>query len=724
MSAPFPPEWLPVLHPRRGGAVPPVVPGREESGLGCVDAARMVVALEGAGGGGFRHPRFALAVRARIAAADEDVHREVLETLAGLRHRSRAEDTLIAYLAPNETAWVDEVCAGPPVNAHLRSLIHLMVHTPEQTRAPGFEVTWPGDLIDPAKLATLAEGLGEHLAVLLEERLPGLTRVRHRALLFRALSHLPGDRAYRLLLRYHGDREGSAELREATRRFPVRAARLLGDDPSEAARHLLHFHLMAFPELQDDRLRARAGMHGRLPVARPRDLPGLLRASGGPVRMEEWADPGVLPRIRVRGRGAVLPQDAVREVQALLASGRGDAVREAVDRASLAGFGWAQFEAWRAVGMPFSGTWALTCLGRIGDDTTALRLAPIIRDWPGRRCHPQAVEGLGVLEAIGTGTSLRLLAEIAVLARFKVLRRRARERLARAAQGLGLTADQLLDRLVPELGLAADGTVRLDGAVLDFGPFLRTFVPGTRPLPGPASGGPAGERRLEADVRLVAAAEARRLERAMIEHRLWTPEEFRALAAHPLTGPLVRRLVWSCPAGEFRVTGNGAYEDLRGAAVVLSGPVDLPHPLGLAVFAREWCTALAGVPQPFAQLERPVARLSDAERDASHLHRFEGHRVPAGRLLSLKNRGWRSGERRDGLEQWISRPLPGGAHLVVEFAPGIPHAGHRPPQHLTRIRITDRPSPQDGPAPAFGTLDPTAASEVLTDLARLTARPQ
>ena len=48
---------------------------------------------------------------------------------------------------------------------------------------------------------------------------------------------------------------------------------------------------------------------------------------------------------------------------------------------------------------------------------------------------------------------------------------RAGEKIAEIAEGLGLTAEQLGDRVVPDLGLEANGTL-----TLDFGP--RRFVAG------------------------------------------------------------------------------------------------------------------------------------------------------------------------------------------------------------------------------------------------------
>jgi hypothetical protein len=56
-----------------------------------------------------------------------------------------------------------------------------------------------------------------------------------------------------------------------------------------------------------------------------------------------------------------------------------DIVQEICEPASLADFVWSVFQRWRQAHMPAKESWALTALGRLGDDKTVRRLPPVIR---------------------------------------------------------------------------------------------------------------------------------------------------------------------------------------------------------------------------------------------------------------------------------------------------------------------------------------------------------
>ena len=68
-------------------------------------------------------------------------------------------------------------------------------------------------------------------------------------------------------------------------------------------------------------------------------------------------------------------------------------VRQTCTRASLAAFAWGLFQVWLHSGTPASYNWAFTALGLLGDDETARRLAPLVREWPGQSATARAVTG-------------------------------------------------------------------------------------------------------------------------------------------------------------------------------------------------------------------------------------------------------------------------------------------------------------------------------------------
>ncbi|KPC70729.1 hypothetical protein ADL35_37980 [Streptomyces sp. NRRL WC-3753] len=489
-----------------------------------------------------------------------------------------------------------------------------------------------------------------------------------------------------------------------------------------------------------------------------------------PARMPTpctWADPALFPQIRLTGGRGALPADAVRHMTAMLQISKpGDVypglavVTEQCDAGSLAEFAWSLFETWRFHGMPAKDSWALHALGLLGDDETVRRLTPLVRAWPGENAHHRAVEGLTVLAEIGTDTALRHLHGISQRVPFKALKKRAREKIDEVAENLGLTTDQLADRLVPDLGLADDGST-----VIDYGPrrFTVTFDEQLRPcvrdetgklrkaLPAPGVKddpelAPAERKRfaaLKKEVRTIASDQLRRLEAAMVTGRSWTAAEFRELLVdHPLLRHLVRRLVWLGDSdgegeGEAKVTAFRVAEDLTLADVhddawnlPADATVRLAHPLHLADELGAWADLFADyeILQPFPQLGRPVHTLTDEEANGHRLTRFEGVTVPVGKLLGLTKRGWERGTPEDnGVERWVSRPITRDRHLVIALDEGIAvgMVAEFPDQTLETIWIDTAPGDywRSHTYPhRLGDIDPVVASEILADLTDVTAK--
>ncbi|MEV0136739.1 DUF4132 domain-containing protein [Dactylosporangium sp. NPDC050688] len=493
-----------------------------------------------------------------------------------------------------------------------------------------------------------------------------------------------------------------------------------------------------------------------------------------------WADPGLLPRILLKDRTAALGAEPARHLCTMLAISRpGEVyagvpiVLEALDRRSLAEFAWAMFTQWQAVGAPAKESWPLHALQWLGDDDTVRRLSPVIRAWPGEGGHAKAVTGLDVLAGIGSDLALSHLNGIAQKAKFKGLKDRATQKVAEVAARLGLTAEQLADRLVPDLGLDAAGSLRLDYGprqfVVGFDEHLKPYVlDGTgarrKDLPKPGTRddqelAPAAYQRysaLKKDVRTIAADQIHRLETAMVTQRRWTASSFRDhLVTHPLLGHIVRRLVWTAtvegapagaaegtPAGAragaaagagadaalvaFRVAEDGTYADAADDTYDLpaDATVGVAHPRQLGAQLADWSAVFADyeILQPFAQLGRPVHELTADERTAPELARFAGRKVPTTTLLGLERRGWQRGVPQDaGVQGWIWRPTPTGHAVVLDLNPGIPIGAHQytPDQEVTTVWLNDRPWGDWRPrqlSRTFAALDDITASELLRDL--------
>ncbi|WP_433760543.1 DUF4132 domain-containing protein [Nocardia sp. CA-135398] len=252
----------------------------------------------------------------------------------------------------------------------------------------------------------------------------------------------------------------------------------------------------------------------------------------------------------------------------------------------------------------------------------------------------------------------------------------AHTRVADVAGELGLSEDQLADRMVPDLGLRPDGTALLDFGprqfVLGFDEQLRPTVTGTegtryKALPKAGvrdddalvAAAIATYRSLRKSVEKFAADQIRRLERAMVTERRFTLDELRTqFIAHPVRINVTRRLIWATYRDDqvldsFRITEDNTFADADTTALDIAenAVIGIAHPLHLGTeLTAVWAEVLADyeLRQPFPQLEREVYQPHPELLASSSALIPANTTVPLGRIHGLTNRGWNPPERGDG----------------------------------------------------------------------------
>jgi predicted DNA-binding WGR domain protein len=487
-------------------------------------------------------------------------------------------------------------------------------------------------------------------------------------------------------------------------------------------------------------------------------VPAALRTDAAKFKAPEFWQPAALPKIVLR-EGTVLAADHLPRLAAVLKAGdRGviEELKQMAEPGSLAAFGWDLFQAWLTGGSPSKDKWAFTALGLLGTDETARRITPLIRAWPGESQHARAVLGLDVLGDIGSDVALMMLNGIAQKVKFKGLQERAREKMDEIAAKRGMTAEQLADRLVPDLDLEDDGSKTLDFGPRSFrvgfdealGPFV-VDATGTRlkdlPKPNtkddPALGAEALEtwKAMKKDVRALAGIQILRLELAMGSSRRWSGEEFRNFfVEHPLLTHLVRRLVWGVYAPEpkgalqrtFRVAEDRSYADQSDDACAVQGDavIGIVHRLHVAEDdAAAWGKLFGDyeLAQPFEQLGRATYRLAPHELGGTGLGRFDGRVVETRKLLALLSRGWRKGAAQDagGIHE-LYKPINAALLAVLPISTGLNAGGmDYVDANQTLGTIDFSPSePSWGSrtdAVALSTLDEVVLSETIRDIESL-----
>lgn len=565
-----------------------------------------------------------------------------------------------------------------------------------------------------------------------------------------AMAVLPSDAAFDALLvratqtlvatRGFDDTSGRNEryfgeaLRSAMARFPRRALRLLAARAIGRGQSAERFASWLEPHVRRHRTLAREVV-GELPeasravvevvlraadvpVAPDADVPAALRDPWGkkkPPKMPGFWDPSALPPPELHGGRGALSDTAVQRLGEVLAKSKVGALhpavvatREACTPRSLARFAWALFEAWLRDGALPKDKWAFLQLGWLGDEEVAHRLVARLKEWPRQGAAKRAELGLEVLAQMPGDVALVLIDGLAQKASSKSLRKNAAKKIAAVAAERGLGAEELADRLVPTLGLDAEGSTWLDFGSrrfrVGFDAALRPFVrdeKGERRASLPkasknddvekAAEAEARFKALKKSVRAVASIQLRRLEHAMARSRRWSADELRTLfALHPLLRHPVQALVWGAydEAGlrrAFRVCEDGTFADVDDAVVELApdAEVGLAHALELDDAERaRWGERLADYEllEPFVQLGREVYRVTPERSRGAWIAEVTSGAVEATRVAGLESRGWMRGPVGDG-GIWSDVERDG---LRLRLDPGIPVYGlpDAPPQRL------------------------------------------
>ncbi|MEM9191630.1 MAG: DUF4132 domain-containing protein, partial [Myxococcota bacterium] len=380
----------------------------------------------------------------------------------------------------------------------------------------------------------------------------------------------------------------------------------------------------------------------RVVDAKPPKLPPFLRSTD-------------LPPLRLRAGGILGADDRDAWIELLSVAPADypafvgeESLRDAFDSESLESFVATLFELWAAADGPGKHDWMLRAMVALPFEATTRRLAMLARGWARSKQAP-ARRACEALASIGSDVALLHLGHIAATTRFQTLRGEAEKHLEEVARTRGLSRDDLEDRIVPDLGLAVDGTLDVSFGDRTFrasvDPALQVYLidgDNTRvpafPRGRKSDGDPALRREAKArfdafkkDVQSIADRQKRRAERAMVLGRSWSLADARRyFFDHPLARHLARGLVWQCEAAGFRVAEDGTFATVDDEELELfeDAEVRIAHPLNLAECAA-WTDRFADyeVVQPFPQLGRATAAPQDDELPRRTVDRAAGTSV-------------------------------------------------------------------------------------------------
>ncbi len=407
------------------------------------------------------------------------------------------------------------------------------------------------------------------------------------------------------------------------------------------------------------------------------------------------------------------------------------------------------FDHWARAGAPLAGRKAFRDLRDVFNDDHAHELEPYIVRWLRARKYDPAEWCLELLAQHGTPTALNVLQGLAQRYDYKGSNNLPARYFSQLAKERGMGREELSDEAVPTGGLSEDGSF-----VFDFGPrqltlhFDANLEPELRDaegqrhprLPRPRKDDDPEKvaiarkewARIKKDVVRLLKVQSKRLERAMLDRRSWTADEFRQhVAGHPLLKLLASRILWarydkkgkllSC----FRLDESG--EPMNGALeeqmLGQKESIRVAHPVELYPSEREQWTRIFDdfeIMAPFSQLSRPLHPLdpTDPRMGVADLPAVS---VPPKVLHGVLNDGgWRKGKPQDGHIDNFHRRFAGDrVTAVLKLDPGIDPAGRiRSHQRIAEVFFVKNIRREDDRL-RVGSVSSLVSSEALLAVHRL-----
>lgn len=369
-----------------------------------------------------------------------------------------------------------------------------------------------------------------------------------------------------------------------------------------------------------------------------------------------------LLQCQARGKAGVIEPEVV-------------ALHPHLDRKQNAAFAHALLDQWFLSDMKAPTRWALDVAGITGDDSIIERLISPIPRWcetnHGSRAE-WAAHGIGLL-----GTQKALSTLDSLIQRYRNHRKyvgaAASLAILRTAEMLGISSEELAERIVPDFGFDSDGekefsTKKGKGTAVLF----HDFKIGWRATdPNQLAAKPPSTLTEEAEAELkemrkylkeFVSRQTLRLQDGMIGGRRWKKDVWvERYTQHPLFRILAMRLIWGVFDANgnllrtFRLYPNGLTANASGGLEEFEEPdvsIGIPHCIDIDdATSKAWAAHLKRfkVKPLFQQLDRPTHTLAPQHHNRKEISFIRGANTTAGTLRKeLLGRGWTLASAGDG----------------------------------------------------------------------------
>jgi len=334
------------------------------------------------------------------------------------------------------------------------------------------------------------------------------------------------------------------------------------------------------------------------------------------------------------------------------------------------------FDKWMGGGAQAKQKWVLYFSSVHGGSVMAERLKREINEWPKISRGAIAAEAVKALALNPSPTALMTVDSISRKFKFKQVKSAAGQAMKFAADELGISIEELADRIVPTLGFDANMEQIFDYGNRSFKVELNNHLElsvydakgkqlKNMPAPGKtddqvqAPKANKAFKEMKKQLKTVVASQRLRLEQALSTERKWTKEAWEKLfVENPIMHCFAMSLIWGIYDGltlqtSFRYMEDGTFNtvDEEELEIPENAMIGLVHPSELEQeLIAGWKEQLSDyeVTQPFEQLERTVYTYQPEEAEQYKITRFKGLVING---MSLNGKmtgfGWYKGDIED-----------------------------------------------------------------------------
>ncbi|MBR0142473.1 MAG: DUF4132 domain-containing protein [Ruminococcus sp.] len=352
-----------------------------------------------------------------------------------------------------------------------------------------------------------------------------------------------------------------------------------------------------------------------------------------------------------------------------------DTVADMLNKDDVEKFAVEVFGRWISSGAAAKDKWILYFCSIHGGNEMINNLIHYIKEWSDNMRGAIAAEAVNALALNGSSFALMNVDSMARKYKNKQVKGAAKNALWNAAEKLGITSEELADRIVPDMGFDEKMCRTFDYGKRQFNVYLTPDLEieifngdkkvKSMPKPGANDDSEIAEKsyaefkEMKKQMKTVVTNQKTRLEYVLMCDRKWTAENWEKLfVKNPIMHCFAIGLIWGVYedgklVSSFRYLDDGSFTTSDEDEFELSenASIGLVHPIELEKEELEtWIEQLSDyeITQPFPQLSRQIFRMTDKEKNETDCMRFDGKSIMNYTLLSKMTKfGWYKGEAQD-----------------------------------------------------------------------------